>query len=124
MREIERVVKRNQKRLNIDHAQEPSEAKYPIYANPNVAALERNLCVWDMKQAGVGNVEIHETLFGQITNKQILDNYEKRDEGLLRHEINRLRQQRYHSVVARAFKTANAMIENTALGKFPCKDEI
>lgn len=121
-REFERVIQREQRRLRVNRSKEPSKSKYPVHANPNVSALERYLRVWDMKKEGFTAPEIHEEVFGSISEAQIRANYDKRNEGMLKHEANRLRQQRYYSVVARAHKAAETMISNTALGIFPCKD--
>lgn len=100
-----------------------SRAKYPVYTKPDVAALSRDLQVWDMKNKGAKAPEIHEKIFGKLTDRQIIKllniGTRKIDDKDVQ-DIKRYRTQRYYNVVKRAYNKAQKMVDNTAFGLFPC----
>lgn len=99
-----------------------SQARYPVCAVPRIEPLKRNLLAWDMRKNNVPVPVIHETLFGTLTDADLFRLADKKGELPSLHAIQRRRQKRYYSVVNRAVRTAQRVIDNAAEGRFPCAD--
>jgi len=109
LRSVKKLLNERRNEIGFKESGKPfSRAQYPIYANPEIEALEKYIRIWDLKQAGTKPPVIHEAIFG------VLKAYRSSDPNLRAGA-----RARYYSVVRRAYLKAEAMIENAAIGLFP-----
>lgn len=98
-----------------------STAKYPVHRIPYINSLKTYLAVWDASKPGVSATDLYLKFYDPLTDEEIISrSYARNWTDAL---VDRVRKQRYANIVGRARAKANLLIENAAIGVFPCAEK-
>ncbi len=123
-REFRKLIEHEQKKRGFSFTARPSNAKYPVGANPVAKSLTTGLKIWDMRTEGDNKTfwQIGEKtgMSDKITKKELA----KMREYLSEKDIRDIRHERLTRVTSRYFKQAERRIHWAGRGFFPRDDKI